>query len=201
MKQESAPKKIVWIVVVIVLVLMLVFSVVFNSLGSFNPPEPTNTVVVVKSTGTPVPDTATPDPCSKAEISVQIARVHALTREFEDTAQVLTSTLLRDSSVPLVQDLQRIRRSAEDQIVPPCLENLKAYQVAHMNARIDVFGTALAFMNVYGPGGDQKALNELLDPYYQNAILAAMQYEREYATLLGLPTPTPPAVTTTTAPE
>ena len=188
-------KNIGWIIVVVILSVMLIFSMVFGSLGVPGAAKPTPTDI--GPTITPLP-TSTPDPCSLENIAKEVARVNALTREFEDTALLLTSTLLRDTSVQLVQDLQRIKRVAEDQVVPSCLTDLKAYQVAHMNARIEVFGTALAFLNVYGPNGDQKALNKLLEPSYAKAEMSARQYENEYARVLGLPIPTLPAVITTT---
>lgn len=177
-----------WVIIVIVLSLMLVISMVFGAVGMLIASAP-------KTSDTGNTNTAramfTPDPCSPDVIPEQVARVNAFTREFEDTAQILTSTLLRDTSAPLVQDLQRIRRNAEDQVVPSCLADLKQYQIAHMNARIDVFGTALMFLNTYGPNGDQNTLNQLLSPLYAKAEVAARQYENEYGRLLGF-TPAPP---------
>jgi hypothetical protein len=198
-------KNVGWIIIVVVLSLLLVSSLVFNTIGTFNTrveevreATPTAPAIVDYPTETPYP-TVTPDPCSQASLPEEVARIHSLTREFEDTAQVLTTTLFRDTSVPLIQELQRIRRVAEDQTVPSCLKDLKAYQIMHMNARIDVFGTALSFLNTYGPNGDQNALNQLLDPLYVKAELAARQYETEYARVLGLPTPQPLVVVTTTS--
>lgn len=193
-------KNLGWIVVVIILSAMLILSLVAGAAGMFN--KTTAPAMPVTQLPSPVPPkpldttapTSTPGPCEPENIPSQVARIHSLTREFEDTAQLLTSTLLRDSSIPLVQELQRVRRVAEDQIVPDCMADLKAYQIAHMNARIEVFGTALSFLNTYGPNGAQEDLNQLLEPLYARAEVAARQYENEYARLMGLPTLTPPAV-------
>lgn len=193
-------KNVGWIITVIVLILMLLFSTVFSASGGFTSSLSAAETDSLAFTNTPRPS-FTPDPCSPESLSEQVAHVHALTREFEDTALLLTSTLLGNTSVSLVHDLQRIRRAAEDQIVPSCLTDLKAYQIVHMNARIEVFGTALSFFNAYGSSGDlfmpdgvtykQDVLNAALEPLYAKAQVAAKQYEIEYNRLLGF-TPVPP---------
>jgi hypothetical protein len=95
-------------------------------------------------------------------------------REFDDASLLGTNTP-RDGLPPVISDMQRIRRAAEDQIVPPCLATLKQLQLAHMNT---VINTLISFLN----GADQDLLN-------QGAELARQQhnaYAIEYARLLGL---------------
>lgn len=196
MKQNAG-----WIVAVVVLSVMLILSMTFGATGIPNTPESADTLtptLIDSATSTPEA-TSTPDLCTPKNIEGQVARVHSLTREFEDVAQILTSTLFRDTSVPLVQQLQQIRRAAEDQLVPACLTDLKKYQLIHMNARLDVFGTTLTFINTYGTDKEnQPALNQLLEPFYANATVAARQYDNEHLRLLGQPTMQPITIITTT---
>ncbi len=175
------------VVVVIILSLILVLTLVLGNGGFTKVELPTATVFV--PTNTPLP-TSTPDSCDPANIPTQVARVHLLMREFDDTSLLAQTTLLQASTVNLVQDLQRIKRSAEDQVVPPCLTNLKQYELVYMNSMIEVFTTALAFLNAYGPNGDQKALDSLTGPLLSQAWTSLQQYGTEYAKLLGL-TPVP----------
>jgi hypothetical protein len=114
-------------------------------------------------------------------------------REFDDAA-TLASNVPREQLSTSIADLQRIRREAEDELVPPCLTQLKAYQVQHMNS---VIGTLIAFLG----GTDQQSLD-------QGITLARQQHDQytlELAKVLGLtvvavtprsepsetPTPTP----------
>jgi len=191
-----------WIVAIVILSVMLIFSMVVGAPG-LNPPAPsstfTPTVAVLKPTDTPSP-TSTPDPCSPKNIDEQVKRVNSLTREFMDTDQILASTLSRDTNIALVQDMQRIRRNAEEQSAPSCLSDLKNYQLGYMNARIDIYSTALAFLNTYGSSGArQKDLNQLLVPLTIKSAVAAHQYENEYARMMGLPTLTPIVLITVTS--
>ena len=95
-------------------------------------------------------------------------------REFDDAATLAASMPREQLSAPIA-DLQRIRREAEDEQVPPCLENLKSHQVQHMNSGINYF---LGFMS----GGDQKSLDQVF------AIARQLhdQYTLELARVLGL---------------
>ena len=76
---------------------------------------------------------------------------------------------------PSITDMQRIRREAEDQAFPACLETLKRHQLAHMNSVID---TLIAFVS----GADADTLNQ--------GMAAARdeydQYTFEMARLLGV---------------
>jgi hypothetical protein len=193
-------KNVGWIAAVVVISILLILSMVFGSAGLNNTAAPAETpsLAATEQVNTPLP-TSTPDPCSQENIPAQVGLVNSLTREFMDTDQVLATTLLRDTSVPLVQDLQRIRRNAEDQVVPACLTDFKKAQIVYMNARLDIYGNALAFLNNYGPSGErQAALNQLLEPFNVKSAIAAHQYESEYARLMGLPMPTPLAIVTIT---
>ena len=119
-------------------------------------------------------NTATPDPCSPGQIEAQVQKVHKHMREFDD-ASILASSTPRDQISNSIADLQRIRREAEDETIPPCLTNLKTYQVEHMNT---VINTLISFMS----GADQKSLEQGIAVARQQHD----QYTLELARLLGL---------------
>jgi hypothetical protein len=126
--------------------------------------------------------TSTPDPCAPGNIEVEIKAVHRLMREFDDAA-ALSANTTREQLKPTIEDLQRIRRSAEDLVVPSCLKSLRELQLTHMNTFIQ---TLLGFMG----GADQDAVN-------QGVALSRQlhdEYMIEMARLQGItipPTPSP----------
>lgn len=139
---------------------------------------------------TPVPEaipsaTPTSDPCSSENISASTKKVSDLQREFDDASE-LSANLPREQLPPVISDMQRIRRAAEDQETPPCLVKLKSFQLSHMNTVVD---TLLAFVG----GADQATLNEGITRARQEHD----QYSIELARLLGitLSPVEPPAVT------
>ena len=137
--------------------------------------KPAATVkTLAASTSTP-----TPDPCAPENIQASVEKVHRHMREFDDAVNLVAANLSagipRDQLSSAIADLQKIRRAAEDEPVPPCLENLKSYQIQHMNSGINYF---LGFMS----GGDQKALDQVF------AIARQLhdQYTLELARVLGI---------------
>ena len=91
--------------------------------------------------------TVTPDLCAPENIRAEVDKVHRHMREFDD-ASTLAASIPREQLSASTADLQKIRREAEDEPVPPCLTTLKDYQVNHMNA---VISTLIAFMGVNDP--------------------------------------------------
>ena len=141
------------------------------------------TSVIPEETATPVPTntiaiTTTPDLCAPDNIKAEVDKVHRHMREFND-ASTLASSIPRDQLSTSIADLQRIRREAEDEIIPPCLFNLRKYEIDHMNA---VIQTLIAFIQ----GSDLAVLD-------QGRAVAGQQLDQyilELARLLGL-TPVP----------
>jgi hypothetical protein len=137
-------------------------------------PVPTSTQTATV-TPTPVPTlTSTPDPCSQAALPASVGAVNSIMREFDDASLLAQNTPV-SQMLPTIADLQRIRREAEDQVIPPCLFNLKTYQINHMNAVID---TLLAFVK----GADADAINQGI----AQARQFHDQYTLEMARLLGV---------------
>jgi len=125
----------------------------------------------------------TPDPCSGENLKIEVEKVTQLTRSFNDVATLASNTPREKLNTP-ISELQRIRRDAEDQRVPTCLDTLKRTQVAHMNA---VIQTLIAFVG----GADKESINRgiTLSRQLNN------QYLVEVARLLGVtlaPMPTQP---------
>lgn len=122
--------------------------------------------------------TNTPGPCDPLNIPSQVSPMHALMREFEDTSIVAQNTPI-ESVPPLVTDLQRIRRAAEDLETPSCLAALREHELAHMNTVIDTF---LAFLSRQGP--------DVINPLITEARAYHESYMRELSALMGW-TPVP----------
>jgi hypothetical protein len=153
----------------------LVLTMALASCGA-TPSTPQTPAVAPATETESVPPTATdtPDPCSPGQIEAEVQKVHRHMREFDD-ASILASSTPRDQLSSSIADLQRIRREAEDETIPACLTDLKAYQVQHMNS---VISTLISFMG----GADQKSLD-------QGISLARQQHDQytlELARLLGL---------------
>jgi len=147
--------------------IILIITLLFLSACAQNP-SPTSTPVEIPSA------TPTSDPCSSENISASTKKVSDLQREFDDASE-LSANLPREQLPPVISDMQRIRRAAEDQETPPCLVKLKSFQLSHMNTVID---TLLAFVG----GADQATLNEGITRARQEHD----QYSIELARLLGI---------------
>ena len=129
---------------------MLVFAIVLSGCGGNVPATSTNaeaaTVVANQGPGSPEVST-TPDPCVSPQIEDTAQKVHNHMREFDD-ASTLASSVPQAQLSTSIADLQRIRREADDEVVPSCLASLKKYQISHMNS---VINTLLAFMRSNDP--------------------------------------------------
>ena len=142
--------------------------------------------------------TTTPDLCASENIKAEVDKVHRHMREFDDAAR-LASNVPQGQLSDSVAELQRIRREADDELVPACLNNLKTFQINHMNLVID---SLLAFMG----GTDLLAFdcveiesNTEEDAFCQNIASAGQQHDQyllELARILGITpiTATPGAV-------
>lgn len=168
-------------IILFILPSMFILTMLMAGCGA-NPQPPTS--VLPEETATPVPTstiaiTTTPDLCAADHIKAEVDKVHRHMREFDD-ASILASSMPRDQLSSSIADLQRIRRDAEDETVPTCLENLRNFQIQHMNSVIE---TLLAFVR---GTSDQAVLNQAI-------ALAGQQHDQyilELARLLGI-TPVP----------
>jgi len=129
--------------------------------------------------------TATPDPCTSANLPATVQDINGLMREFDDASQ-LAANLPVQQLPDVISNMQRIRRAAEDLQVPACLSTLKDHQLNHMNIMIQ---TLLGFVG----GANQETLTNGLAKARQEHDL----YSLEIIRLLGL-TITP--ITTTPPP-
>src|SRR5215208_1744153 len=183
-------------------ILLIIFTLVLLGalVGCGTPPAPpstsTSTSLPLAATETQTPSvpptiTSTLDPCSPGQVEAEVQKVHRHMREFDD-ASTLASSTPREQLNDSIANLQRIRREAEDEPVPPCLTNLQKYQVDHMNS---VISTLIAFIG----GADKQAL----EPGIAQAKQQHDQYTLEFARLLGLtvePAAPPASVSETPTP-
>ena len=138
-------------------------------------PSGTDTIQIMSPTvEVALVPSSTPDPCSSELIEAEVQKVHGHMREFDDASILASNLPLQELSGPIA-NLQRIRREAEDEQIPPCLTTLKNSQIAHMNT---VIGTLVAFLG----GADMNTLEKSI----ASAREQHDQYTLELARLLGL---------------
>ena len=173
---------------------MLVFAIILSGCGANVPATSTEAVVsTAASSQEPVSTesasaSTTADLCVSPQIEAEAQKVHKHMREFDDASTLASSVPQAQLNVSIA-DLQRIRREAEDEVVPPCLADLKSYQISHMNS---VINTLLAFIRTQDPLAIDCAeiqANTEEEAVCQNIALARQlhdQYLVELARILGL---------------
>src|SRR5688572_32289998 len=181
----------------------LVLTIFLSGCGNNNIPTSiaaaTDTEIAIPTTTLPTTTiTTTPDLCATENIKPEVDKVHGHMREFDDAA-TLAASMPREQLTESIANLQRIRREAEDETAPSCLDTLKEFQIEHMNA---VIGTLLAFISA----SDPLALdcvdvveNTQEAAVCQNIAIARQQHDQytlELARILQIPivTATPGAI-------
>jgi hypothetical protein len=162
-------KESVYYLPVIVLFLLLTACSTAN-------PVPTET-----PTPAPLPS-STPDVCSGAALQSEVKKINDLTRQFDDYSTLAFNTP-QSQLVQVIPALQTIRRAAQDQVVPPCLQALKNYQLLYMNTGIE---TLLVF--------ESNSKSTVIAGGIAQARLYHDQYTIELAHLLGLTLVSPPTL-------
>jgi hypothetical protein len=152
---------------------IMLFSVVLLSACSGAAPQ-LAAATAVPAVDAVVSASPTIDPCLPQYARVLAQRVHSHMREFDD-ASTLAASLGVDKLPSAIAELQRIRRSAQDEPVPSCLGQLKELQVGHMNMVID---TMLGMLNGAKP--------EALQTGILNARKLHDDYTLELANVLGV---------------
>lgn len=145
--------------------LFLLFTVFLSACGG---------EVTAPVTETPTVATSTPDLCSEEFLPDEVAKIHKLTREFDDYS-ALASNTPQQQLVAVIPDLQRVLRNAEDQVVPACLTDLKKLQVTHMQT---VVQTLLGFLGNADASAVSNGISKARDLH--------AQYDIEMARLLGV---------------
>jgi len=142
--------------------------------------------------------TMTPDLCASENIKAEVDKVHRHMREFDDASKLAASIPREQLSTP-ISNLQKIRRDAEDELIPPCLEKLKDYEILHMNS---VINTLIAFLSINDPLAVDcvdVAQNTEEEVICQSIAIARQQHDQyilELAKILELPIVTPgPTIT------
>ncbi len=171
------------------LVLLPIFLSMIFLAGCGNKAQaPTPPTITITATSV----TATPDMCAPGNIQTAVNKVQTHMREFDDASNIAAAVVAsgsRDELSSQIADLQKIRRDAEDEPIPPCLTNLKTYQISHMNT---VISTLLLVLS----GGSQQQFD-------QGIVLARQQHDQyllELARVLGI-TVVPATVETLISPS
>lgn len=148
--------------------MVLTLAVLMAAVAGCSPASttaPTNTI----------PPSPTPDPCSVDNLPQTVKPVNDLMRQFDDYS-ILASNIVQSQVPMVIPPMQRIRRSAQDQQVPACLDELKRLQLAYMDATLEAL---LSFQS--NPKASQLA----------RSIATARQYHTDYnfelSHLLGIP--------------
>jgi hypothetical protein len=164
----------------ILFLLILVVSIFLTACGAAK-----ITPVATQAPSEVVVATSTSEPCSKENLPGEVTKVNDLMREFDDYSKLASSTP-QAQLVQVIPPMQEVRRRAEAQVVPECLQNLKLLQINHMNTVIE---TLMAFM------GNPKA--EKVNQGIVSARDFHLQYDMEIARLLGLTLVPPPTLALT----
>ncbi len=177
--------------------------------GAFLNPPATSTPSTATTTLIPETPTATntPDPCSTERIGDTVTRFDRISREFNDAFILAQNTPAAQLSANITE-LQRIRRAAEDFVIPDCLTELKNLQLGFMNSAIDA--TLTLYSNFSGDPNQtltEEQVNLAVVSINQSMASAqdyGFQYTVEMGRLLGVtltPSPTmPPSETSTPTP-
>ena len=174
----------------IIIIIGLIFSVL--NMGTYLAPIlPTTTPA---DTSTPSP-TNTPDPCSQESLQILVPIFNRNSRAFDDLSVIAQNTP-REQLVPVISQLQEIRRAAEDHAVPSCMSQAKEYQLAYMNTFIDTLLKLYSSITTKLTEADVKLINQGMGL----AIQYHDQYTIETARLLGITLPAPTAVQATLTP-
>ena len=168
----------------------LILTFLLSACGNVQTPTFT-AIPIVTDTTVPtatVTVTTTPDVCTTESIRAEVDKVHKHMREFDDAATLAANVPREQLSGPIA-DLQRIRREAEDEVVPSCITTLKDYQIQHMNS---VIGTLITFLSINDPSTIDcvdVAENSQEAAICQNIMIARQQHDQytlELARILGI---------------
>jgi len=182
--------------ILLILLPALISTMLLSGCGSSVTPDsiPTATDTVMPT----FTITVTPDLCAPESIKAEVDKVHRHMREFDD-ASALAASMPREQLSTPIANLQEIRRDAEDESIPPCLANLKDYEILHMNSVID---TLIAFMGINDPLAvdcvdvEKNTEEEVICQSIAVARQQHDQYVLELAKILDLPIVTPGATVT-----
>lgn len=128
--------------------------------------------------------------CSAASLPESFYILDGALREFDDALN-LAINVPRDLVVGQVEQLQRVRREVEGQMVPLCLQAYKGSMVAYMNRVVELL---IAFVAGASPGQVSQALAgtaDLRQAIYTDFALVAGVSPTPYPTVAPLVEETP----------
>jgi hypothetical protein len=131
-----------WLITIISLVAIAAIVLQFAPSLGLLPAPPTPTA---RPTNTALSPTDTPEDCSLAAIQTTALEFNSYAREFDDVFAIVQNTPAQDL-VPLITELQRVRRASEDFVVPDCMLSVKELQVGYMNTFIETVLNLYSFV-------------------------------------------------------
>ncbi len=176
----------------VVVIIVLVFSLL--NLQTSEAPIPTAT-----HTSMPAPSN-TPDACAPENLQAAALELNKFAREFDDLS-VLAQNTPREQLVPIITQLQDIRRNSEDFVAPACMLKMKEYQLNYMNMFIETLVALYSSLTSELTENDVLLINQgmALSVQYHDRYL--METARLLGVTLAAPTSTfIPAQTTGTPP-
>ena len=183
---------------VIILSIVAIIVIVVSLLNVRTAPVASDPTLANTNTALPTSTatiTSTPDPCAPENIRATIMELDKVSRQFSDTFVLAQNTPAAQLS-PTVSEMQAIRRSAEDFVIPSCLSTLKDYQLGFMNTAINV--SLLLYSSFSGDPNQtltQEQVNSVVTQVNQlmtEATDYSNKYTIEMASLLGITlTPSP----------
>lgn len=189
--------------ILLIIASAMLLTIILSGCGSISITATTTSVTVTDTAMPTITITTTPDLCAPENVKAEVDKVHRHMREFDDASRLAASMPREQLSTPIA-DLQRIRRDAEDEQVPPCLAKLKEYEVQHMNL---VINTLIAFISINDPLAVDcvDVVDNTQEAEICQSIASARQqhdqYVLELARILELPIVTPAPAPTITAAE
>lgn len=136
--------------------------------------------------------TTTPNLCAPGNVQQQVALVHNLMREFDDTRDVANLTPQTQLG-EMILKLSEIRRREEDVVVPSCVNDLHQSAVNYMNA-------VIGYLRLFMGGGDNTEIGRLIAD--SQSLRSFYDAERQRLNFSGtpmsiIPSPTPTAFVVT----
>jgi hypothetical protein len=131
----------------------------------------------------PPTPTSTPDACSPLNLPGEAGKINGLMRQFDDYSSLAFGTP-QSQLLQIIPQMQDVRRAAEDQRVPTCLQDLKKLQLLHMQVTLE---TLMAFQA-------NRTNTELVNAGIEQARKYHDAYTIELGRLLGLTVVAPPTI-------
>lgn len=156
--------------------LAICLSLLLSACAANQPTQPASPAPASQAAATlpPVTPSATPDLCTQAQLPETVKAVNTYVRQFDNYSSL--SVQVPAPQLPqMISAMKQIRQALQQQLVPPCLTDLKHYALQYMDTVILTVVTFQANPNI-----------DSLNTGIQQARDYNDQYALELARLLGV---------------